>query len=380
MIANPEEIPFATRIGDYSILDLIGFGAFSVVRIARNVQTQRLCAVKIVPRDKVATPELEIRFETEIRVLQQMRHPNIVQLIDLKKDNSNYYIFMENCPNGELFQYIVNKKKLSEEEAKGFLFQIVDALKYCHSLGVVHRDMKPENILFDPENNLKITDFGFSRFSDPNGLVNTSCGSPCYASPEILMGIPYDGSKSDIWSTGIILYAMVTGQLPWTKKNQAQLFEQIKNGEYKIPNFLSSECQNLISSMICVDPSKRLSATQVLQHPFLHGVSDRLNQIKMNGLNMVSLHRLDQFFTRDISEPDFGLPPDSGGLNSARAQNFQKASKILTTFSKSGNLKRGKHGRAAVKTIFSNSMAVYTKIPPLKPERRSISVVKVVRK
>jgi serine/threonine protein kinase len=161
---------------------------------------------------------------------------------------------------------------LTEDEAKVYLLQILDALNYIHQKDIIHRDLKPENILFDQFGRLKIGDFGLSHFSAIGNLVNTPCGSPCYASPELLSGHPYDGRTNDIWSVGVILFAMVTGQLPWTKRNQIELFNQIRRGEYRIPPFLSGNCSNLIQRLLTVNPSERITLSQALKHPFLANV------------------------------------------------------------------------------------------------------------
>ena len=325
MIHDPELIPFAKRIDQYELLDILGYGSFSVVRVARDSQTKDHYACKIVPRETLTSQELEERFETEIRVLQQMRHKSIVQLIDLKKDDLNYYIFTELCQNGELLEYIIEKGKLSEDEAKIFLNDIVDAVCYCHKHGVVHRDMKPENILFDAEGHVKISDFGFSRFVDKKGLVNTSCGSPCYASPEVLTGSPYDGAKSDIWSIGVILFAMVSGKLPWTKQNQIQLFEQIKNGEYTVPKNLSPECQDLIKHMLCVDPQIRYSGEEVLSHIWFKNVKNSVFTVKV--APHPSLHLIDEFFVKELST----LHLESiENFHSSRGSGFSNTSKMIS--------------------------------------------------
>ncbi|KAI5529944.1 serine/threonine kinase family [Trichomonas vaginalis G3] len=145
------------------------------------------------------------------------------------------------CPNGELFKYIIENKKLGEENAKIIFKEIVAGLAYVHSLNIAHRDLKPENILLSETNHIKITDFGFSRYVGENGWVKTSCGSPCYASPECISGEQYDGIKSDMWSIGVILFAMVTGMLPWTKRNKNALFKQIQQAKYRMPQNISPE-------------------------------------------------------------------------------------------------------------------------------------------
>ncbi|KAH0786538.1 CAMK family protein kinase [Histomonas meleagridis] len=288
-------------IGNYELRGAIGEGAFSIVRLALNQTTQKFCACKIIPRSRLMINNLDIRFENEIRINQQLHHPNIVQLIDLQKDEKYYYIIMEFCPNGELFRYVISQTRLKEYEAKIFLTQILEGIKYVHSLGICHRDLKPENLLIDEYGRVKISDFGLSRFVDKNGLVDTPCGSPCYASPECVSGKPYDGRKSDIWSIGVISYAMLTGQLPWTKRNQQQLFEQIRRGEYIIPNYLSEQCRNFIQGLMTVDCTRRLTVDLALAHPWIRGCQvPLLMPTYVN--NMISLQQVDLFFDRDESD------------------------------------------------------------------------------
>jgi serine/threonine protein kinase len=167
-------------------------------------------------------------------------------------------------------------------------------------MGVTHRDLKPENLLLTQFGHVKISDFGLSRFLGSHGLVSTPCGSPCYASPECLTGLPYDGRTNDCWSVGVILYAMVTGELPWTKRNQQQLFEQIRRGEYTIPTELSQPCRNLIRGLLTVSPALRLTAESALRHPFFRGA--RANGFGYEtGPGIVSLSRVDRFFRADQS-------------------------------------------------------------------------------
>ena len=288
--------PIPRKIGVYEIRGTVGEGAFSVVKLAYSPETKQYYACKVIERIRLKHNDLEHRFECEIRVHQQMHHHGIVNLIDVLEDEYFYYVFLEFCPGGELFQHIVDSGRLQEEQAKPIIKQILEAVMYIHQMGVSHRDMKPENLLLDQVGHTKISDFGLSRFLDSKGLADTPCGSPCYASPECISGNPYDGRTSDCWSVGVIMYAMVTGQLPWTKRNQTQLFEQIRRGEYVIPNFLSQTCKNFISSLMCVDFKKRLTAAQALQHPFLTGVSVPLSSMLNVSTAIVSLKKVDAFF------------------------------------------------------------------------------------
>ena len=288
-------------LGDYSLKGTIGSGSFSIVKLAQHQKTKEYFACKIVPRNKMVDDGFEIRFEREIRINQQIHHQNVVQIIDLMKDEMNFYIFMEFCPNGELFNHIINMGKLEENEAADFTYQILNGIKHVHELGIAHRDLKPENILFDINGMLKISDFGLSKFVGKNGLVETPCGSPCYASPECLSGQPYDGRRSDLWSIGVILFAMVTGQLPWTKRNQLDLYQQIRAGDFTIPSTVSEKGADLIRRFMTVDINKRITVEQALNHPWIkENITSDVTQDN-SVFKIVSLKKVDEFFHNDKS-------------------------------------------------------------------------------
>lgn len=313
-MSSVQTIIAPSRVGPFHFRGTVGEGAFSVVKLSYHEELQQFFACKIVPRNRMNNKELMDRFEIEIRINQQIHHPGIVQIVDLLKDDLNFYIFMEFCPNGELFKYIVERQRLPEPEAQVFLLQLLEALNYVHGMGVTHRDLKPENVLFDQVGHIKISDFGLARFVGKNNLVSTPCGSPCYASPECLSGRPYDGKTTDVWSLGVILFAMVTGQLPWTKRNQAQLFSQIKRGDYIIPDYLSDECKDLISQMLTVDPSKRITIKEALDHPWVKSTVDEI-VIQQQNFSIVSLKKVDGFFNDESIFAD---------LNKEEKENIEK--------------------------------------------------------
>ncbi|OHT09168.1 CAMK family protein kinase [Tritrichomonas foetus] len=291
------------EIGHYKIKGAIGDGAFSEVKLCKHRLTNQFYACKIVPKSRLNSSSLETRFEIEIRINQQLHHPGIVQMIDLLCDEKNYYVIMEFCPNGDLFQYVVDRNKLTENEARPIARQILETMQYLHSMGVSHRDMKPENILIDQFGRIKISDFGLSRFFDrKNYLVNTPCGSPCYASPECISGRPYNGITTDIWSCGVILYAMLTGQLPWTKRNQTQLFQQIKRGEYTIPGYISPDGRNMIRNLMCVNIENRYTIEQALNDPWLKSIPVQFDAHEQKGY--VSIKQVDIYFGKEISYLD----------------------------------------------------------------------------
>ncbi|OHT09565.1 CAMK family protein kinase [Tritrichomonas foetus] len=305
---DSEAVSVPNNVGGYQMRGTVGDGAFSVVKLAMHIESKKYYACKIVPKARISTDNLRERFEIEIHVNQQLRHPGIVALYDLMKDDNNYYLIMEFCPNGELFQYIVDRTHLKEEEAKPLIRQVLETLQYIHSMNISHRDLKPENLLIDQFGRIKFSDFGLSRFIPESGLVDTPCGSPCYASPECISGRPYNGKTTDVWSCGVILYAMLTGQLPWTKRNQTQLFAQIKKGEYVIPNFLSDNCRNFIKGLMTVDIVERLTIEQALEHPWLKNTPPQFETLPKSVLNpaYLSIKKVDNLFeSPDEADNDF---------------------------------------------------------------------------
>lgn len=268
------------------------------------------------------------RFEQEIRIMQQMRHPNVVHLYDLRRDENYFYLFMEYCPNGELFEHIVASGRLSEDAARVFFKNILDGLAFIHHFNYAHRDLKPENILIDAQGFAKISDFGLAKYVGPTGIASTLCGSPLYASPEIISSQKeYNAKKCDMWSAGIILYAMVTGQLPWTTRNQNRLFGQIIRCNYRIPSYVSQECANLIKGLVCLNPNSRLSVEEALNSPFMRLA--RNEEVEWKEVPLISLRRLDQFFGKEPSEEIIKLPyrPSSAGRKVRKT--FKKTGRFL---------------------------------------------------
>jgi serine/threonine protein kinase len=292
-------------IGPYLFEEKIGEGAFSVVYRATHRGTGLMVAVKILAIRALKSDKKGMyHFESEIRILNEMRHPNIVQLIDLFRDEENMYIVLEYCGGGELFDLIVASNFLSECDAKILFCQLISAVDYLHEARIVHRDLKPENLLMDESGNIKISDFGFSRHMPETSLLATACGSTAYASPECLNGVEYCGMKSDMWSTGIILFAMVTGKLPWASKNIAVVIKQIKSVELEIPSYLSPPLRNLLGSLIRLNPDERLTAKEVLNCEWLKGV-ERL-KCESGHFMKRSAKFFDVFFGRELSTAEFG--------------------------------------------------------------------------
>ena len=301
-------------IGNYQILQSIGFGAYSLVKLCKrffclssknhiDVNKEELFACKIIPKIRLTNERMKQSLESEIRIIQQLHHPGIVQLIELLKDENNYYVILEYCPKGDLFSHIIKNKKIAEPEAKYIFKQILQALKYIQFMNVSHRDLKPENILFDKDNHIKISDFGLSKYilESENFLVRTPCGSPCYVSPECISGRPYNGKTTDVWSCGVILYTMLTGHIPWTKNSEEQVFRQIKRAQYICPKYISIEAKLLINGLLTVDINRRYTVDMALKDPWLKGTPIKFN-LNSNLNKFVSIKKVDQFFDREISD------------------------------------------------------------------------------
>lgn len=256
-----------TKIGDYIIKETIGEGAFCKVKKGIHIQSKQTYAIKIIQKEKLDDNDKQ-RIEREMSILTSLNHINLIQVNEIFEDNFSYFIIMEYCKGGELFNYIVKKKRLPEEETSVFFYQIINGIDYLHTENITHRDLKPENILLNSKHFIKIIDFGLSNYLFEESLLMTPCGSPCYASPEMIKGNKYDGRLIDIWSAGIILYAMLCGFLPFEGKTNSRLFEKIVNGQIMFPVHISQSPKNLIKSMLEVDPEKRISIVDIRRHQF----------------------------------------------------------------------------------------------------------------
>lgn len=180
-------------------------------------------AIKILERDKIVDVADVERISREIAILKQLHHPNIVRIYEVCDTAKHIFIVMSFCSGGELFDYIVAHGRVKEKQAARFFHQIVNGVEYCHAHSIIHRDLKPENLLLDKHLNLQIIDFGLGNFVRNGGLLKTACGSPCYAAPEMIAGKRYVGECADLWSMGVILFALLAGYLPFEDPNTAQV-------------------------------------------------------------------------------------------------------------------------------------------------------------
>ena len=256
-------------LSDYEIKETIGKGTFSIVKLGINKATNEKVAIKILKKKKMQRKKDKSRLDREISILKRLHHINVIKIHKITEEIDNYYIVMEYCENGELFNYIVAHQRLSEEETAYFFYQLINGLDYIHHKNIVHRDLKPENLLLSQGNVLKIVDFGLSNYYYPDGkLLSTPCGSPCYASPEMVCGNKYNGFRIDIWSCGIIIFAMICGYLPFEDPNNEILFQKIMKCKVDYPDYLSDDVLDIMNKIIVIDPNKRITIEQIKRHPF----------------------------------------------------------------------------------------------------------------
>ncbi|XP_066536724.1 serine/threonine-protein kinase MARK2 isoform X3 [Hoplias malabaricus] len=249
------------HIGNYRLLKTIGKGNFAKVKLARHVLTGKEVAVKIIDKTQLNSSSLQKLFR-EVRIMKLLNHPNIVKLFEVIETEKTLYLVMEYASGGEVFDYLVAHGRMKEKEARAKFRQIVSAVQYCHQKCIVHRDLKAENLLLDADMNIKIADFGFSNEFTVGNKLDTFCGSPPYAAPELFQGKKYDGPEVDVWSLGVILYTLVSGSLPFDGQNLKELRERVLRGKYRIPFYMSTDCENLLKKFLILNPTKRGSLEQ----------------------------------------------------------------------------------------------------------------------
>ncbi|CAN6349639.1 unnamed protein product [Urochloa humidicola] len=259
----------AALLGAYELGRTVGEGNFGKVKQARHRGTGALFAVKILDRARVLSQRIGDQIRREIATLKLLRHPNVVRLHEVAASKTKIYMVLEFVNGGELFDRIAIKGKLSEQEGRRLFQQLVDGVSYCHEKGVYHRDLKPENVLVDRKGNIKISDFGLSALPQHlgnDGLLHTTCGSPNYIAPEVLQNRGYDGSLSDIWSCGVILYIMLIGYLPFDDRNIVVLYQKIFKGDTQISKCLSHGAQDLLQRILEPNPKKRITMAEIKAH------------------------------------------------------------------------------------------------------------------
>ncbi|CAG8593098.1 11462_t:CDS:10 [Paraglomus brasilianum] len=280
--------PDIASIGNYILGEPLGAGSYGNVKLATHRMTGQKVAIKIIDKIHKETVAPEIYHH------RYLHHPNIVSLLEVIPAETKIYMVLEYCENGELYNYLFNKiangSYVKESVARRMFGQVCKAVKYCHDRRIVHRDLKLENILLDAHNNVKLSDFGFTQEYENRRLLDTMCGSIGYSAPEILSGKKYLGPEADIWSLGVILYTLLCGSLPFDDDDDDEMKAKIIKGEYVLEDRLSDEAKDLIQSILQLEPSKRFTLKQILDHPEEILKAQRNNGLQENNYQMTALN------------------------------------------------------------------------------------------
>lgn len=296
------------HIGKYKLLKTIGKGNFAKVKLAKHMPTGQEVAIKIIDKSSMNSTSIQ-KLYREVRIMKQLDHPNIVKLYQVMETETTLYLVMEFASGGEVFDYLVAHGRMKEKEARAKFRQIVSAVQYLHSKNIIHRDLKAENLLLDADMNIKIADFGFSNTFSIGAKLDTFCGSPPYAAPELFQGKKYDGPEVDVWSLGVILYTLVSGSLPFDGQNLKELRERVLRGKYRIPFYMSTDCENLLKKFLVLNPVRRSTLEAIMQDrwmnlgyednelvPYMEPPKDQKDDVRINkliraGCNPEAIHR-----------------------------------------------------------------------------------------
>ncbi|KAG9124924.1 hypothetical protein FRC07_009663 [Ceratobasidium sp. 392] len=282
-----ERVAKISHIGPWELGKVIGKGSSGIVHLAEHKVTGQKAAIKVMSTEAILNSRMSVSvepeeadriiqsIEREIVIMKLIEHPNVLSLLDVWEAKGLLFVVMEYIDGGELFDYLVERGRLPVPEALHYFQQIMYAVAYCHRFQIAHRDLKPENILLDKDKNIKVADFGMAAFVPHDSLLYTSCGSPHYASPEVVSGLAYSGNMSDIWSCGVILYALLAGRLPFDDEDIRGLLDKVREGKYSIPTDIPWPAQNLIRRMMEKDVERRIEVCEILTHPFFRSVPPR---------------------------------------------------------------------------------------------------------
>ena len=306
------------RVGSYLIGKLLGTGSFAKVREGMHIHTGEKIAIKAVDKNQAREDSYVFKnLRREARIMQLLSHPNIIRLLEVVETENSYYMVMELVSGGDVMHHIMNSKNscLDEPIVKKYVKQIITAIQYMHEAGIVHRDLKVENLLLDEYSNIKIIDFGLSNFiRNPDNLtsnmVQTQCGSPAYAAPELLGHKNY-GKEVDVWSIGVNMFAMLAGSLPYTVEpyDITALHAKIIDGRINhIPDHITNSCKDLLMRFLTPDPSKRITLTEAINHIWFKDVSPEVSLvsypsfIKREDIELAIVYHITDKFMVDETE------------------------------------------------------------------------------
>jgi len=268
-------------VADFEFTSVLGQGTFGEVRLARDIHTGKEYAAKLLDKKFIIESGKKKYVHTERNIYNLMSHPNIVKLSFTFQDPKTLYYILELCPNGHLGSHLKRIGRFSEECTRFYAAEIINALEHMHSKSVIHRDLKPDNVLLDPNFHAKLTDFGTSKElgNDSRVRAESFCGTEEYVSPELLNeNEPCCFKSSDLWALGCIVFQMLSGKVPFKGETGYQTFQLIQKGHFECPDYFSSSAVDLIQKLLCLDPHQRLGAGEngyaaLKAHPFFNGIS-----------------------------------------------------------------------------------------------------------
>jgi len=257
------------KVGRYELGRTLGEGTFAKVKFARNLETGENVAIKILDKEKVLKHKMIGQIKREISTMKLIKHPNVIQMHEVMASKTKIYIVLEFVTGGELFDKIATQGRLKEDEARKYFQQLINAVDYCHSRGVFHRDLKLENLLLDARGVLKVSDFGLSALPEQvreNGMLYTTCGTPNYVAPEVINNKGYDGAKADLWSCGVILFVLMAGYLPFEESNLMSLYKKIIKADFTCPAWFSTSAKKLIKRILDPKPLTRITVPEIIEN------------------------------------------------------------------------------------------------------------------
>lgn len=256
----------------------------------------------------------------EVRIMKMLAHPHIVRMYEVIDTPKELFLVLEYAPGGEIFDFLVARGRLKEQDARKYFRQIISAVDYCHKVRIIHRDLKAENMLLDSSMNVKVADFGFSNQFSPQQRLNTWCGSPPYAAPELFQGKEYIGPEVDIWSLGVVLYVLVCGSLPFDGSNLQKLRARVLAGKYKIPFYMSPECEKLLKKILVLDPQKRSKMDDIKKDHWFN--TDFENEPIINSTIDHDLSRLTPDEEKQVFQECLDIGIDKQQLEASLKQNL----------------------------------------------------------
>ena len=268
---------YTGSIEEYTLGPTLGFGAYAVVKLSTHTITNTKFAIKTYEKIKLLEPQRKKNLISEIKVLKSLNHPNIIKIKEAIDSSKQIHIVMEYVGGCSLWSYLKKRpnRLLPESAARKYFTQIISGLNYCHSLGVIHRDLKLENILLDSSNTVKIIDFGFATFLKSPEYTKLFCGTPSYMAPEIVGKRENPGAAADVWAAGVLLFVMLTGNYPFKSASDRELYRLILKGKFEVPLGISQTGKNLLRKILQTDPKKRPTCAQILKDPWVSEVRNR---------------------------------------------------------------------------------------------------------